>query len=191
MADGAGALERGLAPTALSPDDRKWLHDKYERLAAEEGSLAQGRTSYYAAIGTVLVTGLVIAIADLASNRFLLVVIVTYLAALGILISFVWLVLLHRTNDAQALWRQAAERLEEREPPLEGQLPGAITLRSHENLTLNLLRPYTVHRVRFAATRAVSRLDRLNPQTLTEILPYAFLFIWGSVVVIAWTYYLL
>ena len=47
------------APT-LTYDDRRWLHDKYERLAAEEGQLSSVRTSYYAAIGTVLITGLVV-----------------------------------------------------------------------------------------------------------------------------------
>ena len=41
----------------LSESELRWLHDKYERLASEEGQLTASRTSYFAAIGTVLVTG--------------------------------------------------------------------------------------------------------------------------------------
>src|SRR5580693_4309343 len=108
-------------PTArLAPDDLKWLHDKFERLSAEEAQLASARTTYYAAIGTVLITGLVVALADLINEPHVLIVVVTFLAALGILISFVWAVLLHRTNDAQNLWREAASQLELDKPPLEG-----------------------------------------------------------------------
>jgi dipeptide/tripeptide permease len=188
----SAAAPPGSRPTVtqLSPDDRKWLHDKYERLAAEEGALALGRTSYYAAVGSVLVTGVVVALADLASERVILAAVATFLAALGILISFVWAVLLHRTNDAQAMWREAAERLEQDEPPLEGELPGAITLRSKEALTLNLLRPYTAHAARFSGAHAVSWMDRLTPERLTEILPIAFLVIWVSVLTFSWYWYL-
>ncbi|HXY47143.1 MAG TPA: hypothetical protein VEK13_04520 [Thermoplasmata archaeon] len=179
------------SPTVLTPEQRKWLHDKYERLAAEEGQLAAGRTSYYAAIGSVLITGVVVAIADLSSQRLVLAAIATFLAAIGILISFVWAVLLHRTNDAQSLWREAAERLEEVDPPLEGNLPAPITLRSRETLTGNLLRPYEMHQRRFAKDRGISWMDRLNPGRLTEVLPIAFLAIWIAVVVFAWAWFLL
>ncbi|MFZ3355858.1 MAG: hypothetical protein WA549_03755 [Thermoplasmata archaeon] len=175
----------------LSSEDRKWLHDKFERLAAEEGQLAAGRTAYYAAIGSVLVTAVVVALADLSSQRLILATVATYLASLGILISVVWAVLLHRTNDAQALWRETAWRLEESEPPLEGTLVAAITLRSHEVLPVNLLRPYQTHRERFSASRSISWMDRVNPETLTEILPLAFLFLWSAVFVFAWIWYLL
>ena len=184
------SLPRSGASTALDPDQRRWLHDKYERLAAEEGQLAAGRTSYYAAIGSVLITGVVVAIADLASQRLVLAAVATFLSALGILISFVWAVLLHRTNDAQALWREAAERLEQSEPPLEGDLPGTITLRSRQTMTVNLLRPYEVHQQRFARGGEVSWMDRVNPSRLTEVLPVAFLAIWVTVFIFAWAWYL-
>ncbi len=166
------------------------MHDKYERLAAEEGQLALGRTSYYAAVGSVLITGVVVAIADLSSQRFVLATIATYLAALGLLISFVWAVLLHRTNDAQALWREAARRLEEEEPPLAGDLPGGVTLRSKEVVTVNLLQPYHVHDRRFARSREISWMDRLDPSRLTEILPVAFIALWTVVLIFAWSWYL-
>jgi hypothetical protein len=179
------------ATTELNPEDRKWLHDKFERLAAEEGQLAAGRTAYYAAIGSVLVTAVVVALADLSGQRLILAAVATYLAALGILISVVWAVLLHRTNDAQALWREAAWRLEESEPPLAGSLVAPITLRSHEVLPVNLLRPYQTHRERFSASGSISWMDRVDPEFLTEILPVAFLFLWSAVFVFAWVWYLL
>lgn len=174
----------------LSFEDRRWLHDKYERLAAEEGSLAAGRTSYYAAIGSVLITGVVVGIADLSGQRVALAAVATFLASLGILISFVWAVLLHRTNDAQALWREAAWRLEQSEPPVEGELDAPITLRSHQTLSVNLLHPYEMHRARFSKSSRVSWMDRVDPGALTEVLPVAFVALWVAVLAFAWTWYL-
>ena len=176
-------------PSELGPDDRKWLHDKYERLASEEISLSASRTSYYAAIGSILVTGIVVALDDFSGNRVLLATVVTFLALLGILISTVWAVLLHRTNDAQALWREAAMRLEELDPPLEGAVTVPVTLRSGETFPGNLLRPYQLHAARFA--RAASWMDRTNPSLLTEILPTAFLVLWSAILVVVWAWYFL
>jgi hypothetical protein len=175
---------------ALTPEERRWLHDKYERLASEEGQLAATRTSYYAAIGSVLVTGVVVAIADLSGQRFLLAWVATFLASLGILISFVWAVLLHRTNDAQALWREAVVRLENSAPPLEGELSAPITLRSRETIPVNLLRPYQTHQERFAGSGMISWMDRVSPSRMTEVLPMAFLAIWIGALVFAWAWYL-
>jgi len=181
----------GAADPGLTHDDRRWLHDKYERLAAEEGQLSSLRTSYYAAIGTVLITGLVVAIADLMNQRNVLLPVVTFLAALGILISIVWAVLLHRTNDAQRLWREAALRLEETAPPLPGVWTAPITLRSGEQLPVNLLRPFESHAERFARNRSISWMDRADPTTLTEILPVTFITIWVAVLVVFWSWTLL
>ena len=176
--------------TPLSPDDRKWLHDKYERLASEEATLTTARTSYYAAVGSVLVTGAVVAIADLSSDRLVLAGVATFLAALGILISSVWAVLLHRTNDAQALWREIAEQLEESQPPLPGVLNVPVTLRSGEQIPVNILRPYQTHRERFGESHRISWMDRVRPAPLTEILPVAFLVIWVSALIFVWLWYL-
>lgn len=173
----------------LPPDARRWLHDKYERLAAEEGQLSTNRTTYYAAIGTVLITGLIVVLADLGNQPLILTVVVTFLAALGILISSVWAVLLHRTNDAQALWREAARRLEERNPPIPGEWRAPITLRSGHSVDLDLLRPFVAHEERFRAGTQISWMDRVNPAQLTEILPLTFLTIWGSVLVIVWAWF--
>lgn len=178
------------AGTVLREEQRQWLHDKYERLAAEEGQLAASRTSYYAAIGSVLITGMVVAIADLSGNRLVLAAVASFLASLGVLISFVWALLLHRTNDAQALWREAAIRLEESQPPLEGDLPARITLRSRETIPVNLLRPYEVHQQRFARGGEVSWMDRVNPGRFSEILPVVFVVVWIAILVFAWAWYL-
>lgn len=174
----------------LTLEDRRWLHDKYERLAAEESGLASSRTSYYAAIGTVLITGLVVAVADLLGQPRILVLIVTFLALLGIQISIVWVVLLHRTNDAKNLWREAACHLERDYPPLEGSWTAPITLRSAEVLQVNLLHPFLAHDARFSKTGPVSWMDRTNPDLLTEILPLTFITLWISVLIVIWAWFL-
>jgi hypothetical protein len=174
----------------LSPGDRRWLHDKYERLAGAESELASTRTSYYAAIGTVLITGLLVVVSDLLGAPWVLAPVVTFLAAFGILISSVWAVLLHRTNDAQNLWREAALRLEQGAPPIPGSWRDTITLRSGETIRPNLLRPFETHRERFSANRRISWMDRVNPASLAEVLPIAFLAIWVSVVTVVWYWYL-
>lgn len=187
----AAASAAAPDPPPLTPEERRWLHDKYERLAAEEGQLAAGRTSYFAAIASVLVTGMVVGTAYFRGDPLVLAGIASFLSAIGIVISFVWAVLLHRTNDAQSLWREAAARIEEAEPPLEGNLPGTITLRSHRTLSVNLLRPYQAHRTRFSAGEGIGWMDRVAPGRLTESLPLVFLILWVVVLVYAWTRYLL
>lgn len=179
------------APTTpvLSPEERRWLHDKFERLASEEAQLAASRTSYYAAIGTVLITGLIVVAADLAGSPLELTGAVTFLASLGILISLVWAVLLHRTNDAQKMWREAALQLETVAPPLAGQMLIGIELRSGDRLPVDLLRPYTAHRERFASTRRISWMDRVNPERLTEVLPMTFLGVWSGALVLIWVWF--
>ncbi|MCI4331523.1 MAG: hypothetical protein L3K19_06720 [Thermoplasmata archaeon] len=177
-------------PPSLTPEARRWLHDKYERLAAEEGQLSSTRTTYYAAIGTVLITGLIIVLADFVNQPLVLPAFINFLAALGILISSVWAVLLHRTNDAQGLWREAAIRLEESTPPLEGEWKVPITLRSGFSIDVDLLRPYLAHQTRFSPRKGLSWMDRVNPSPLTEILPMTFLAIWGAVLVASWWWYL-
>ncbi len=184
------APEGNPAPADLSPEARRWLHDKYERLAAEEGQLSTSRTSYYAAIGTVLITGLLVVVEGLTNQPLILTGVVTFLASLGILISSVWAVLLHRTNDAKNLWREAARRLEETNPPLLGVWKAPITLRSGTTVQIDLLRPYLAHQERFATERGISWMDRANPAALTEVLPLTFLTIWGSVLAIVWVWYL-
>jgi hypothetical protein len=186
-----GVVGRDPRITILVPEDRKWLHDKYERLAAEEAQFATARTSYYAAIGTVLVTAIVVAVADLSTYRLLLTLIATFLAALGILISIVWAVLLHRTNDALDLWRELARNLEELEPPLDGEIPTTVTLRSGTTVPANLLRPYQTHAIRFGTSHQLSWMDRVRPAPLTEALPIAFLVIWISTLAFVWGWFFL
>lgn len=182
--DPAGGEHR----VAFDPADRKWLHDKYERLAANEGSLSATRTSYFAAIGTVLLTAFIVAVDDFLSHPHLLIAIITFLSALGIAISFIWAVLLHRTTDAQSMWRESARYLEEMDPPLEGEVRVGITLRSGEKLELNLLRPFVAHARRFSKDKGVSWMDRVTPETLTEILPVSFIILWVGILVVAWLY---
>jgi hypothetical protein len=187
---GAGTATGG--PTApIPPEARRWLHDKYERLAAEEGQLSSSRTTYYAAIGTVLITGLIVVSSDFMNDRLVLAVFVTFLATLGLLISAVWAVLLHRTNDAQNLWREAARRLEETNPPVEGSWNAAITLRSGTTLEADLLRPFLLHEARFSRRPGVPWMDRVDPTRWTGVLPVTFLAIWTVLLGGVWVWYLL
>lgn len=174
----------------MSTDERRWLHDKFERLAAEEGQLVAGRTSYFAAIGTVLITAIIVAVADLSGNPLELTLFITFLAVLGVLITFVWAVLLHRTVDAQNLWRESNLRLERLAAPISGNVPVPITLRSGEMVSVNLLRPYEAHAARFARERSVSWMDRVNPDGLAEILPVTFLVVWSATLLVIWVWYL-
>ncbi len=190
MPESVDLTEKASPAPPLAPADRRWLHDKYQQLASEEGQLAASRTTYYAAIGTVLITGLVVTLEDFINNPPLLAAAVTFLAALGIVISVVWVVLLHRTTDAQNLWREAALRDEQDAPPIEGEWRAPITLRSGDQVNLDLLRPYQTHKERFADVRAISWMDRVNPFRLTEILPVTFLVIWSAVLVLLWLWYL-
>jgi hypothetical protein len=192
LSAGGARSPRGPADgaAALAPEERRWLHDKYERLAAQEAELAASRTSYYAAIGTVLITGLLIALADLMAERTILQIVVTFLAALGILISVVWAILLHRTNDAQNLWRDSARHLEEMCPPVETSLRAPVSLRSGLTLDLDLSRPYSAHAVRFSRDHRISWMDRINPSAMTEVLPLTFFAIWTAVLVASWTAFL-
>jgi hypothetical protein len=174
----------------LSFDERRWLHDKYENLGAEEGQLAATRTSYFATVGAVLLTALVVLVANLLDQHAVFVTAVSLLAIFGILLSSVWAVLLHRTTDAQHLWREAALRLEDIAPPVEPVLPSSITLRSGAMLPGDLARPYHLHRERFSPSNHLTVWDRVDPWTLTEVLPLAFLLIWVGTLAGVWLWYL-
>ncbi len=186
-------MDSNLPPhaAALDPEQRRWLHDKYERLSAEESQLSASRTAYFATIGAVLLTGLVVLIADLLGQPILFAVAATLLASLGILTSAVWTFLLHRTNDAQAMWREAALHLEQLAPPVPVPVPSIVTLRSSASLPVDLSAPYTMHAIRFSPTNQISWLDRFNPNRLMEVMPITLLVIWDAVLIVVWTWYLL
>lgn len=191
MASTAHPAASGVPTAVLTDDEARWLHDKFERLATEEVQLAAARTSYFAAIGTILITGAIVSVADLLNVPLLMAGVVTFVSALGLLVSFVWVVLLHRTNDAQTMWREAALRLEELRPPVAGVLRAPITLRSGRSLEIDLLRPYVAHRARFDPRNHISWLDRVNPERLTESLPITFFLVWSGGLVLVWSWYFL
>ncbi|MCI4365674.1 MAG: hypothetical protein L3K10_06410 [Thermoplasmata archaeon] len=178
------------ARASLTTEERRWLHDKYERLAAEEGQLSGSRTAYFATIGAVLLTGLVVLFANLLSHPIELALGATLLGGLGVLISIVWVLLLHRTNDAQAMWREAALRLEEIAPPVAPGLGSRVTLRSGATIPVDLAGPYHMHQARFSPANPISALDRVNPSRLTETMPLSLLVIWAAVLVVVWSWYL-
>jgi hypothetical protein len=138
----------------------------------------------------VLVTGFVVAVGDLIAHLLVLVATVTFLAVLGTVISFIWTVLLHRTNDAQRLYAEAALRLEQTDSPLTGALPAPITLRSGATMEVDLLHPYEAHDRRLNRTAPISWMDRVNPTALAEALPLVFIGIWVAVAISIWTWFL-
>jgi len=174
----------------LTLEERQWLHDKYERLAAEEGQLAGTRTSYFATIAAVLFTALVALAANLLAYPTVFVLLATLLSAFGILLGTVWAVLIHRTTDAQNLWRESARRLEELEPVIAVAVPSTVTLRSGEQLPIDLAQPFHSHATRFSENKAISLFDRVNPSRLTEILPSALIAVWSATLVVVWTWFL-
>ncbi len=186
-----GGLAGARANNApLTAEERRWLHDKYERLAEEEGNLLAGRTSYFATICAVLITGLVFALANLLHEPTLLAVSITFLAAIGIILSVAWEVLVHRTTGAQRLWREAALRLEEEAPPLTGVLAGTVSLRNGQTLQVDLNRPYHAHRARFEVRKGASWMERVNPATVSEVLPVSFIATWSVVLAVVWVWVL-
>lgn len=179
-----GTSEELSAPLTL--EDLRWLHDKYERLASEESALAGGRTSYFAGIATVLVTGFLYVVVNLLSHPVLQAYLVTFLGSLGIMISIVWLVLLRRTNSAQRLWRNSALELERQNPPVPPVLKAEVPVRGGRELAIDLSRPYESHDTRFTPEKQISWFDRRDPAFLTELLPMAFIFVWTAIIIIVW-----
>lgn len=173
---------------AVPTDAVRWLHDKYERLGAEEGQLAANRTSYFAAIGTVLITGFVIGLNYFLPHPELLAEVVTFLAGLGILISVVWLILLHRTIDAQQLWRQSATALERLAPPVSVSLPATIAVRPGALLGVDLARPYSSHALWFSKDGPGSWVDHVSPDILSQVLPLTLVIVWSGVLAAVWVY---
>lgn len=149
-----------------------------------EGNLLAGRTSYFATICAVLITGLVFALVNLLGEPVLLTVSVVFLAAIGIVLSLVWEILVHRTTGAQRLWREAALRLEEQAPPLEGTLRGTVGARGARSVEVDLLRPYHAHLSRFGHGPEASWAERINPATVSEVLPISFVAIWTVVLLV-------
>jgi hypothetical protein len=179
-----------IGAVGLTPEERRWLHDKYERLAAEEGQLSASRTAYFATIGAVLFTGFVVLIANLLNQPLLFVLAATLLGALGLLISGVWTLLLHRTNDAQTMWREAALRLEEVAPPFSVALESRVTLRSGAYIPVDLNRPFQMHATRFSPDNPITWFDRFSPFRLVEVMPITLLAMWATVLGSVWLWYL-
>jgi hypothetical protein len=176
---------------ALANDERRWLHDKYERLAAEEATLADSRTSYFAAIASALVAALVVLVINELTHPTIFVTMATFLAGFGILISSVWTIVLHRTGDAQFLWREAALLLEGSSPPIGASLPATIQTRHGDFIQVDLTKPYTVHSIRFSNSNRIAWIDRVNPSAVSSNVPLTLVFLWTLVLAGTWGWYFL
>jgi hypothetical protein len=175
----------------ISSEERRWLHDKFERLATEEASLGDSRTSYFAAIASALVAALVVLVINEISHPTVFVVMATMLAGFGILISAVWTVVLHRTGDAQYLWRQSSLLLEAAAPPIAGTLPASIITRHGDEIHVDLTRPWHVHEIRFSEANQIAWIDRVNPSAVSANVPLTLVFLWGIVLVGTWVWFFL
>jgi len=174
---------------AISPEERRWLHDKYERLAGDEAELANSRTSYFAAIASALVAALVVLVINELGHPLLFAMMSSLLAGFGILISAVWTVVLHRTTAAQNLWREAALLLESQAGPIATTLPSDVPIRGGRTIRVDLTRPYRAHQTRFAPTAEVPWIDRVNPSEVSENVPLTLAVLWTVVVVGTWVWY--
>ncbi|MCI4353942.1 MAG: hypothetical protein L3K06_01075 [Thermoplasmata archaeon] len=177
------------APASVSPEERRWLHDKYERLAGDEAQLADSRTSYFAAISSALVAALVILVVNELKVPSVFVVMTSLLASFGMLISIVWTVVLHRTTAAQVLWRDAALALEQDAPPIAVPLPGMVVLPAGRSLQVDLTRPYLAHKARFTEP-GLPWVDRVKPSELSANVPLILVVLWSLVLLGVWTWFL-
>jgi hypothetical protein len=175
---------------ALANDERRWLHDKYERLAAEEATLADSRTSYFAAIASALVAAFVVLVVNELAHPMLMVAMATLVASFGIVISIVWTLVLHRTGDAQHVWREAAMLLESSAPPITTSLPATIETRHGDTIQVDLTQPYHVHSIRFSNSNRIAWIDRLDPSNVSANVPLFLVGLWVLVLVGTWTWFL-
>lgn len=185
-----GAARVGEGP-GLDDGERRWLHDKYERLASEEASLADSRTSYFAAIASALVAAFVVLVVNVRGYPLLLTTMTTFLAGFGILISSVWTVVLHRTTAAQTLWREAALRLEADAPPITTPLPASVSISGGGSIPIDLTRPYQAHYRRFVDGPGLRWVDRVNPSGVSANVPLVLVVLWSILIVGTWTWFLL
>jgi len=178
------------APAApLTNDERRWLHDKYERLAAEEATLAESRTGYFAAIASAIVAAFVVLVVNELGHAELFATMASLLALFGILISVLWSVVLHRTGDAQFLWRQAALLLESESPPLSSSLPTPLATRHGDTIQVDLSKPYHVHAIRFSDSNRIAWMDRVDPSAISANVPLTLVVLWVAVLVGVWAWY--
>jgi hypothetical protein len=169
-------------PPSLTGDERRWLHDKYERLASDEASLSDSRTSYFAAIASGLVAAFVVLVVNELTRPLLLVVMTLLLAAFGILLASIWTIVLRRTVAAQTLWRESALLLERDAPPILPIIPATVTLRPGETIQIDLSRPYLSHETRFTDAPGLSWIDRVRPSELSANVPAFLILLWITVI---------
>ncbi len=180
------------APSRLTGEERRWLHDKYQRLAEHEAQLADYRTSYFAAIVAALVAAQVLLVINLLHEPGVFSTVSTLLALFGLLICGVWGLVLHRTTSAMDLWRTAAAELEKVAPPVAGPLEARLAPRpGAPELVLDLARPYAAHARRFAPGTGLPWADSIRPTELWGDIPVLIAGAWVVVIAVVWIWYLL
>lgn len=173
-------------------EERRWLHDKYQSLAEYEARLADYRTSYFAVLNTALVAGMVLVVINLLRNPPVFAATATLLGLLGIGMSLLWAIVLHRTIAAQNLWRDAAMSLESDFPPVGRRLPSTVPGgRGSERIPVDLSRPYHTHRARFSRGPGAGYFDTVQPAELWSSVPVLFAVAWGAGLAVVWTWYAL
>ncbi len=178
-----------LATQELAPTDRRWLHDKYEKLAEHEAQLADYRTSYFAVLNTALVAGTVLVVVNLLKTPPIFATAASLLAGFGLLMSVVWALLLHRTLAAQDLWRDAALALEAEFPPVPAPLPADLPAGvAGRRISVDLARPYHAHHLRFSGEHGASFLDTIRPAEVWSRIPVIFCGVWGTLLVAVWVW---
>jgi hypothetical protein len=175
-----------------SAEERRWLHDKYQRLSEHEAQLADYRSSYFAVLNTALVAGLALLLVNLYRSPPLFVAGATLLAGFGLVVTMIWSLLLRRTTAALELWREAVLELERVAPPILVHIPTQLTLESTaRTFAVDLARPYDTHRRRFQPENAVSRADMIRPSELWSDVPVILAGVWATVLFGVWAWFVL
>lgn len=186
-------MERREGPGAgpLTGEERRWLHDKYQRLAEHEAQLADYRTSYFAAIEAALVAAQVLLVINLLRAPPVFATVSTLLALFGLLVCGVWALVLHRTTAAMLLWREGATRLEAIAPPVPGPIDVTVEI-GHRRapLSIDLTRPFQAHQHRFGGDRSIPWADSIRPTELWGDIPLILAGAWGVVIAVVWFWFL-
>lgn len=175
-----------MGPEAPTYDERRWLHDKLERLAIHEDRLMSYRSSFFAAVTSALAAGQFVAVAYLHLLPHLFWSLSAALAFFGAVSAVPWAMLLHRTATARRLWRAAARELERRYPPLSVAIPFELELvEGAPRVVVDAARPFEAHRRAFHDPGRISWFDRIGPTEVSPYLPMALGLVWAALFAVA------
>lgn len=168
-----GVICRSGATTAT--ESARYLHDKYERLAAHEDLLVDQRTAFFVAITSVIAAVVYFALSSQGTSPLFWRVLLLSSAGMSTLSVF-WLFTVERTIHSQRLFRDHAKTIERLWP-----LADSPIARSTSGPYLS--QPFSAHQIEFLERRDgrpnLRLLHSLPPSVLWSRLPWVFLVLGG------------